>query len=475
MGNVLAYSAPEQQKYKWPSVIGFNLIIFGIYGYTLYQQKQEQAKIENFYQQKTQEICEESNITKEEWKTITSSAPKTGFGGYVDEYSIFSTAGTEIRVEQIANLKQTIQTKEATEKKEAKIKQQAAVLAQATEIEAKLKEAQSNLGTSGMTWGKIKQRYPEFASKSRLLAEFEKADRILTEGEREENKSLTTKLERIAVPSTEEQKLLTQLYLTTEQFIVISQQTPYLTREEKEAINDNYLTLNSAQKFQLLNSGLNNLGINTEEKKQAFVNLNHTLYQEKANFGLTVPEKENILRFLMKTLDLTTEQKSALEDMGIKPYNASEWQVSAEQSNHLLKFGLEKVNLTEEQKQELATVHPDTFPTFPFTDQQKNILKSLAPLTRKDKYSAPTLELLNSLSLKTNNLIFFTNAEILPNPNLDFGENPDPYLPLKTKFLSGEQKILRKTAEQKEKQISQQELQDNKQSILNSLLDFAET
>jgi len=34
MGNVLAYSAPEQEKYKVPSVVGFNAIIALIYAYT---------------------------------------------------------------------------------------------------------------------------------------------------------------------------------------------------------------------------------------------------------------------------------------------------------------------------------------------------------------------------------------------------------------------------------------------------------
>ncbi|CAG8687119.1 11375_t:CDS:2, partial [Ambispora gerdemannii] len=291
---------------------------------------------------------------------------------------------------------------------------------------------------------------------------FEKADRILTEGEREETNLLVNKLTRIPAPTQEEQQLLAQLYLTTEQFIALSQQTPYLTREEKEAINDNYLSLNSAQKLQLLNSGLNNLGINNQARKQRFAQLNHTLYQEKSTFGLTTQEKENILRFLMNTLDLTTEQKSALEKMGIKPYNASD--------NHLLKFGLEKIELNEEQKAELALIHSDNLPTFPFTDQQKNILTSLAPLTRQDKYSAESLELLNSLSLKSTNLNFFTNAEILPNPNLDFGESKDTYLPLKIKFLSGEQKTLLAEIKQRKKQANRTEIQANKDSILISLL-----
>jgi hypothetical protein len=33
MGNVLAYSAPEQEKYKIPCVIGFNAILGALYGY----------------------------------------------------------------------------------------------------------------------------------------------------------------------------------------------------------------------------------------------------------------------------------------------------------------------------------------------------------------------------------------------------------------------------------------------------------
>jgi len=39
IGNVLAYSVPEQEKYKWPSIIGFNTILLGIYGCTYFQQK----------------------------------------------------------------------------------------------------------------------------------------------------------------------------------------------------------------------------------------------------------------------------------------------------------------------------------------------------------------------------------------------------------------------------------------------------
>jgi len=66
------------------------------------------------------------------------------------------------------------------------------------------------------------------------------------------------------------------------------------------------------------------LEINSYEQKEKFVELNHALHQEKAIFGLSIKEKENILKFIHNTLNLTTEQRTALEEMGIKPYNASE-------------------------------------------------------------------------------------------------------------------------------------------------------
>ncbi|CAG8771854.1 11168_t:CDS:2, partial [Ambispora leptoticha] len=142
--------------------------------------------------------------------------------------------------------------------------------------------------------------------------------------------------------------------------------------------------------------GLNSLGIDSLEKKQIFVTLNHQIYQEKNNFGLSTKEKENILSFIHNTLNLTPEQRQALEKMGIKPYNAT-----------------------------------DSLKTFTLTEEQKNILHSLAPLTREEKHSKDSLQLLNSLALKPKHLTFFTNEEIIPNPNLDFGEITSPYLPLK--------------------------------------------
>jgi len=125
------------------------------------------------------------------------------------------------------------------------------------------------------------------------------------------------------LPKEEEQQLLTQLYLTPEQYLAISLQAQYLTAEEKEEISNNYSSLTTPQKLQLINSGLNNLGINTFAKKETFIHLNHQLYQEKRNFGLTTPEKEGVLRLLINTLNLNQEQRTSLEGMGVSFFDAS--------------------------------------------------------------------------------------------------------------------------------------------------------
>jgi len=150
----------------------------------------------------------------------------------------------------------------------------------------------------------------------------EKANRILSQ-EKSTPKSLTTKLARIPELLPEEQQILSQLYLTPEQFIVLSCQTPHLTPEEKKEIDNNYSSLTTSQKLQLLNAGLNNLGINTQSKKERFVELNHALYQEKKSFGLTTSEKEGVLRLLINTLNLSPEQRQSLENMGVSFFDAS--------------------------------------------------------------------------------------------------------------------------------------------------------
>jgi hypothetical protein len=114
------------------------LIIAGIYAYTLYQQKQEHAKIETFYQQETKKICEENNIAAEEWKNIQQASQSSGIGGIVDEYSIF-TDGSELRTEQLVNLQTVIQIQEAAQQKEKELEEQLEAAQKAAELEEQLK------------------------------------------------------------------------------------------------------------------------------------------------------------------------------------------------------------------------------------------------------------------------------------------------------------------------------------------------
>jgi len=284
----------------------------------------------------------------------------------------------------------------------------------------------------------------------------------------EPTKSLAARLGKIPLPNEEEQQLLAQLYLTPEQFIVLSCQAQYLTPEEREEITNNYSSLTTPQKLQLLNAGLNNLGVNTSGKKKIFVELNHTLYHEKKSFGLTTPEKEGVLRLLINTLNLSQEQRNSLENMGVSFFDASNWQVSEEQKENLLKFGLSRIELTEEQQTTLTQA--GNLKNFPLSPQQKNILTSLSPLLKENRYSEESLELINSLNLKFNSLSFLVNNQIIPNPHTDFGQAPNPYLTLKNKFLDGEQKELREEAKVREKQIQEEEIQEQKMSIVHDLL-----
>ncbi|CAG8648047.1 954_t:CDS:2 [Ambispora gerdemannii] len=374
---------------------------------------------EKVYQQQIEQLRQEFQVNQEEWQQVQQS-----------DYNLYSDQSAQIKAQELANLKTVILAKEEAAKeavkKEEEMKKQAETLAQAAEIEKILKENLSQ------------------------VQELAKAEKILQgESKAQTTKTLLAKLEKLPALTSEEQNFLSQLYLTVEQFAALASQAQYLTQEEQKEIRENFPEFSQPLKLGLINSGLNNLGLNTAEKKQNFVELNHTLYQEKAQFGLTIKEKENILRLLIT--------------------------ITAEQKNDLLKFAVEKVNLTEEQKQELAVIHSDGLKTFSLNEKQENLMKTLAPLIKEDKYSEESLKLLKTLSLKSSALTFFINEKILPNPNLDFGEVKDTYLPLKTKFLSGEQKVLIKQKEQTAKQANREELIANKQSILNSLLDFAET
>ncbi|CAI2198732.1 3297_t:CDS:2, partial [Funneliformis geosporum] len=247
--------------------------------------------------QKSQEILTTANFTAEEQQKVR--------GGVITEDNApqilgfdnpFNNLPTSQKAEQFSqSVQEQVVAKQLAEQmaqqKELEIQQQTETLQKAAEIEQKLKEAQTSLGEPRITWNKIKQTYPEFANQSMLLGELEKADRLL-EKEPKSDQILTKRLAKLPVLSEAETNLLSGLNLTIEQYIAISLKTPYLNEAEKE--------------------------------KEQFVELILTLSEEKQLFGLSVKEKENILKFIHSTINLTEEQKAALEEMGIKPYNASE-------------------------------------------------------------------------------------------------------------------------------------------------------
>ncbi|MCE8163785.1 MAG: hypothetical protein I3274_06275 [Candidatus Moeniiplasma glomeromycotorum] len=534
-GNVLAYNSVENPDYKWPMVYGFNAVVGLVYAYTYWERWGAKQKANQIYQQNLDKLREEFKVNTEEWEKIQAQSkkpePKTWtekIGRSISEsdYNIYSNS-TELKIEQLDNFQNFVENRKEAIKKEEEMTKQAEVLQKSKEMEEQLKtnlekakeelpsdhplsnwnkmapetrtpqQYQVNVPSWLKKWGRerIYEAYPELKNHPvnlELLDGYQKTDNLIKDIEEKQEKGITARktlldrLNKIPLPSEEEKKLFSYLELTLEQYIAISLKTPYLTPEEMEWITNNYLSLTSQAKLQLLNAGLNALEINTYEKKEKLAQILITLQNERELFGLTNKEKESVLRFMMNTLDLSDEQQEKLENMGVKPYNATEWEITEEQKNSILDFGLNKLILTEEQKGKLVKTHPDTFKTFALNPEQKNILTSLAPLIREDKYSEESLDLFYQ-EIKENEdkkirikpwfkyttLIFLVQEEIIPELQTSFGVVKNNYLPLKEKFLKGEWIILRKMKEAEEKEIREQEIQENKLSILGSLLTFA--
>jgi len=84
-----------------------------------------------------------------------------------------------------------------------------------------------------------------------------------------------------------------------------------------------YPCLSPEQKLKLFNSGLEALSINTLTKKKELLTIRNSLITEEKSFDLSVKEKENILRLLITSLDLSPEQRQSLENMGVSFFDAS--------------------------------------------------------------------------------------------------------------------------------------------------------
>ncbi|CAG8677559.1 1803_t:CDS:1, partial [Paraglomus brasilianum] len=110
-------------------------------------QKQEQAKIEAHYQKESKKISQEAHLPPETLQQIWS-----------EDHSLFSTLNplANIHVSQRAEqfsevVHEQLAEQEIIRQKELEIQQQAETLQKSAKIEEKLKEAQTNLGTSAMS------------------------------------------------------------------------------------------------------------------------------------------------------------------------------------------------------------------------------------------------------------------------------------------------------------------------------------
>jgi hypothetical protein len=125
------------------------------------------------------------------------------------------------------------------------------------------------------------------------------------------------------LPLTEEEShILANLGLNSSQVLAISCQSPRIKPLQAE-LQANYPKLTITQKLKLLNSGLEVLGLKTLESKQNLAQIRQQIHQENQAFDLTTPEKENILRLLITNLNLSSEQRNSLEEMGVEFFNAS--------------------------------------------------------------------------------------------------------------------------------------------------------
>jgi len=133
-----------------------------------------------------------------------------------------------------------------------------------------------------------------------------------------------------------------------------------------------------------------------------------------------------------------------------------------------LKIGLEKVKLNEEEKQNISK------PKVKLSARNENILKTLAPLQQEYKYSPDLLNSIRSLKLKYDSLSFLVQQQIIPDLHTQFGEPKDPYKFLKQQVIAQEQKKLFKQEQEEERAKSQQRIQESRESLLPTLLDFGQ-
>jgi len=451
MGNVLAYAAPEKEKYKWPCVIGFNAILAALYGYTWYKNR----KVIETKQEELVQVQEE--FAEEVIKNETE---------YVERLQ---------------------ETQEILEKAKEKIKNSSAVnfstLSQGVG-KGKLFASEEDIEKAKKIYEEIKQKYAKKESDEHLVSsEAQKLLKLTQESgiylnseeqelvqkiqqkqkelEYQEFSQLTNKI--IAVPEDLKKtlsKLLTNL--TEEQIIAVASQSPYV-KDNQDKLTNFYSHLNKEEKLKLLNSGLDNLQINTVELKKELLNVRLATQQEERNFDLSIKEKENILRLI--TNQVSSSQLETYQEYGVPLYNASGWQITSEHKKSLL--GLAEELISVEDKERLFNLGRENLEKFPLSGKQEQILRTLAPLQREYNYSEGLLKKLQSLPSRQ----FLTQREIIP---LESRKITDPYKELKKRVLGKKYKEISWEIKEKEKEEAAKKTQEIKNSLLPSLLFFAQ-
>ncbi|CAG8835589.1 4490_t:CDS:2, partial [Gigaspora margarita] len=298
------------------------------------------------------------------------------------------------------------------------------------------------------------QQFLQWAKTSGMELETEErelAQKIQNKLQEQDYQAISQLIEKIPTIPTELNKTLTKLLanLSAEQFTAIAAQS-YQAKDKQPELTAAYSHLTKEQKLKLLNSGLDNLQINTSEKKQELLNIRLALQAEEKNFDLTIAEKENILRLI--TSQVSQNQLETYEEYG----------------KSLLKLADDLITLDEEEtKENLAQADSSNLDKFSLSTQQENILRILSPLRREYTYSDNLLKRLRSINSRN----FLTQKEIIPT---EYKKITDPYQELKKEVLKKKYQQIRAEIKQREKEQVAQENQELRNSLLPSLLYFAQ-
>lgn len=123
--------------------------------------------------------------------------------------------------------------------------------------------------------------------------------------------------------------------------------------------------------------------------------------------------------------------------------------------------------ITVENEEELFSNGRDNLEKFPLSGKQEQILRTLAPLQQEYSYSEGLLNKPRSLNSRN----FLTQKEIIP---LEHRKTTDPYKELKKKVLTKKYKEISRKVQQWGKGEVVQKTQQIRNSLLPSLLFFAQ-